>query len=165
MKFDWKAIAVIAVVIVVGGYQWYTESNSADKPIRETAGSYLKPAGGENLKSPAGLIYTGGRSEHRSDHVLRHANDIPDRQGPHGVFDANGDDVFRLVDEAYALIKSNSPQVKTTPAEDGKTEYVIDMKRKIGYLGGQTGDRKNNPSLDKVKLILADDRVITAYPY
>ena len=79
--------------------------------------------------------------------------------------DADGDDVFRLVDEAYRLIQSKSPQVKTTPANDGKTEYLIDMKRKIGYLGGQTGNRKNHPSLYKVKLILAEDRVITAYPY
>jgi hypothetical protein len=125
---------------------------------------FLKPAGGRNLKSPAGLIYTGGR-EHRTDHVLRHAKDIPDRQGSHGVFHANGDDVFRLIDEAYELVKSKSKQVKTTPSSGGKTEYVIDMKRKIGYKGGQSGKRANHPDLYKVKLILGDNRVITAYPY
>ena len=170
LRFDFRTIAFITVALIVGGYQWYTVNNTADKPTPvkptpETVGSYLEPAGGKNLKSPAGLIYTGGKSEHRSDHVLRHASDIPDRAGSHGVFDANGDDVFRLVDEAYGLVKRNSLQVKTTPAENGKTEYVIDLHRKIGYLGGKTGNRKNNPSLERVKLILADDRVITAYPY
>ncbi len=202
-KFAWKKIAAIAIVLLIGGYQWYTQNNSDDKPALvetgtsgpsadesrglkpatskggntdprktsnatpgfPTVGPYLEPAGGKNLKSPAGLIYTGGQSEHRSEHVLHHANDIPDRDGPHGVFDADGDDVFRLVDEAYELIKHHSPQVKKTPAESGKTEYVIDMKRKIGFLGGKTGIQKNNPPLHKIKLILADNRVITAYPY
>jgi len=139
-------------------------SSAQVKTENQPAGPYLKPDGGRNLKSPAGLIYTGGR-EHRSDHVLRHAKDMPDRPGTHGVFTANGDDVFRLVDEAYELVKSKSKQVKMTPANDGKTEYVIDMKRKIGYKGGQSGKRSNHPPLYKVKLILGDNRVITAYPY
>lgn len=209
IKFDWKKIAVIAVVLAVAGYQWYaqnypseqlavetgqsgtfsdddyqvktlpdatangevsakTDTNSKPnfKPLKsKTSEPYLKSAGGKNLKSPAGLIYTSSRSEHRSDHVLRHARDIPDRKGSHGVFNANGDDVFRLVDEAYELVKKKSRQVKTKPAEDGKTEYVIDMKRKIGYKGGRTGKSQNHPPLYKVKLILGDNRVITAYPY
>lgn len=200
-RLDSKKIVVIAIILVVGGYQLYTENYSVDQSAstgnglpgkvagdeqsrpptgnannaglkksnvesnRETAGPFLLPAGAKNLKSPAGLIYTGGQREHRSDHVLRHASDIPNREGPHGVFDADGDDVFRLVDEAYQLVKSKSRQVKTTQASDGKQEHIIDMKRKIGFLGGRTGNRENHPPLYKVKLILAENRVITAYPY
>lgn len=203
-KLDWKKVAIIAVVLGIAAYNWYTNGGptdsaassddgrttsqsvtrdndrlpTADKPApanndrREnknskdsTSSSYLVSAGGKNLQSPAGLIYTDSRSEHRADHVLRHADDIPNRSGPHGVFHADGDDVFRLIDEAYELVKSRSGQVKTTEQNDGKTVYVIDMKRKIGFRGGREGQRQNHPQLNKIKLVLGDNRVITAYPY
>lgn len=203
-KLDWKKLAIVAVVIAIAGYKWYTDNqqaqpelagaasqstrspdeykinfpgadapaakqskNGADPSGRITAATsrYLKPAGGKNLKSPAGLIYNMSRSgEHRADHVLRHAEDQPNRNGSHGVFDANGDDVFRLVDEAYDLVKAKSQQVKISNS-DGKLECVIDMQRRIGYKGGQSGKRAGNPPLSKMKLILGDNRVITAYPY
>ena len=200
LKLDWTKIVIVAIVLAIAGYRWYTGNEltdpnagpdtgqlSADSTGRddgdptktkssqknETAApeksdpaeAYLQSAGGDNLKSPAGLIYTAGRSEHRADHVLRHAHDIPDRPGTHGVFHANDDDVFRLLDEAYALIKSKSKRVKTEPSDDGRTEYVIDMKREVGFKGGQTGQRQNHPKLNKIKLVLSDNRVITAFPY
>jgi hypothetical protein len=39
------------------------------------------------------------------------------------------------------------------------------MQREIGFKGGQEGNQKNHPKLYKIKLVLADDRVITAFPY
>lgn len=127
---------------------------------------FFTSSGGKNLRSPAGLIYgMGGGGEHRTEHVLRHAQDQPNRQGTHGVFNANGDDVFRLIDEAYELVKSKSRQVDSKESR-GNMAHVIDMKRKIGYKGGQSGNRKGKPPLYKIKLILAGgNRVITAYPY
>ena len=116
-KLDWKKAALIALVVAIAGYQWYTGNDSNDNPVavvnddnqptdknentkapkksnsnvgskanRAPSDPYLKSAGGKNLKSPAGLVYTGGQKEHRTDHVLRHAHDIPNRDGPHGVF-------------------------------------------------------------------------------
>lgn len=136
------------------------KSNSKSSP-------YLSAGSRGSKVSPSGLIYTTTRhGEHRSDHVLRHAKDQPNRQGSHGVFVVeSNDDVFRLIDEAYELIKKNSGQVKAEPEKDGKRAYVIDMKRKIGFKGGQSGKRAGHPKLSKIKLILADNRVITAYPY
>ncbi len=200
LKLDWKTIAVIAIVLGVSGYQWYTGNSLTDSNERPDAGqlatesgnglegeaknanqspmgsarksvdaapaeAFLKSAGGKNLKSPAGLIYTAGRSEHRADHVLKHAADIPDRAGSHGVFNAQGDDVFRLLDQAYELVKAKSDRVKSKPSDDGRTEYIIDMQREIGFKGGQEGNQQNHPKLYKIKLVLADDRVITAFPY
>ncbi|MFT5408455.1 MAG: hypothetical protein ACI9NC_001164, partial [Verrucomicrobiales bacterium] len=54
--------------------------------------------------SPAGLRYVGRDAEGktRKAHVLRHARNQPDRAGSHGVFDADGDEVFRVIDEAWA---------------------------------------------------------------
>ena len=143
--------------------------NGGDKfsPIKQSdSGDFFASAGGKNLRSPAGLIYGMGRGgEHRTEHVLRHAHDQPDRRGNHGVFNAKGDDVFRLIDEAYELVKSGSRQVKSENSR-GNMAHVIDMKRKIGFKGGQSGKRAGYPSLYKIKLILADgNRVITAYPY
>ena len=131
-----------------------------------TSSSYLKLEDRGNLRSPGGLLYASGRNEHRKDHVLRHAADIPNRSQPHGVFYANGDEVFQLIDEAYEHVKKRDNQAKVNKASGDKLECVIDMKRAIGFKGGQPGKRQNNPKLYKVKLILGGtDRVITAYPY
>ncbi|MGI9496097.1 MAG: hypothetical protein ACR2NK_08610 [Mariniblastus sp.] len=184
-KITGKRIFSALIIALIIAYQWYAESTlTPDPTVSPQSGvittprsqapdnatatletRYLREGRGENLLSPAGLVYTSGRSGHRSKHVMRHASDEPDRPGPHGVFDAQGDDVFRLIDEAYELIQSGSNRVKTIPEENGKTEYVIDMNRRIGYLGGETGARKNHPPLERLNLVLGDNRVITAYPY
>ena len=184
-KITGKRIFSALIIALIIAYQWYAESTlTPDPTVSPQSGvittprsqapdnatatletRYLREGRGENLLSPAGLVYTSGRSGHRSKHVMRHASDEPDRPGPHGVFDAQGDDVFRLIDEAYELIQSGSNRVKTIPKENGKTEYVIDMNRRIGYLGGETGARKNHPPLERLNLVLGDNRVITAYPY
>ncbi len=135
-----------------------------------SSNSYLSEGKKGKMLSPAGLVYNSSRSgEHRTEHVLRHAHDMPSRPGNHGVFDANGDDVFRLLDEAYKMIQSNSRQVskdKPRPGEEYKTAYVIDMNRRIGYRGGKSGNRAGKPKLSKIKLVLANgNQVITAYPF
>jgi len=137
------------------------------KPLNNSNSQNSKPylTSGRNRESPAGLVYgMGGGGEHRTDHVLRHAKDQPNRPS-HGVFEAQGDDLFRLIDEAYELVKSKSRQVKSEKSR-GNMAHVIDMKRKVGYKGGESGKRAGHPALYKIKLILADgNRVITAYPY
>ena len=40
------------------------------------------------------------------EHILRHANDIPTRDGPHGVFDGDSKVIFPLIDEAWKRAKS-----------------------------------------------------------
>lgn len=196
---SWLRIGLIAVIVIVAGYQYVTQTDNQDaegnngnsvalnegvatvpNQIDSNLGGSKVPSDSQPLAkqylsdgqrgakvSPAGLIYTNSRSgEHRTEHVLRHAADQPNRSGSHGVFKVDeDDDVFRLIDEAYALIKQKSKQVKSEPERDGKKAYVIDLKRTIGYKGGQSGKRSGHPKLSKMKLILADDRVITAYPY
>ena len=127
------------------------------------ANSELKPIGGGDLQSPAGLRYNAGRHEHRLAHVLRHANDIPDRPGPHGVFDGDQDDIVALLDEAYLLAKAGGDRVNTEK-EGVRTVHLVNMQREIGFLGGQTGRRQRNPRLEHVRLVLEGRNVITAYP-
>jgi len=131
------------------------------------SGSFkLKEVGKDRYETPAGLLYTmGSRGEHRIEHVMRHAFDA-DRPA-HGVFLGDGDQdaVLKIIDEAYELVKSDSPRAKLLPPRNSNDGYKIDMQRKVGYEGGQKGKRSNGKSLDKVQLILKNgNQVITAYP-
>lgn len=127
------------------------------------SGEFLRSVGRDRLMSPEGLLYTmGPRGEHRVDHVMRHGRDMPDRP-VHSVFEGGRNDILAVIDEAYALVKADSSQVRSSDSR-GNEAHTIQMRRKIGYEGGQKGKRKGYPVLKSVKLILDGDRVITAYP-
>ena len=115
--------------------------------------------------SPAGMRYKGrdAKGLSRKDHVLRHAKDQPSRAGSHGVFDANGDAVFAVIDEAWAKIKSKNIRPKT---EGGSQTYTVPMGRRVGYLGGQNGARRKKPALKKVFIVVrkGTQDVVTAFP-
>ena len=135
-----------------------TDANSSGKFA-------LKEVGRDRYETPAGLLYTmGPRGEHRIEHVMRHAKDQPNRP-VHGVFTGGGDQdaVLQIVDDAYSLVKSKSPRAKYE-SSDGKDKYDVDMQRKVGFDGGQKGKRNNQRSLNKVRMILDGNRVITAFP-
>ncbi len=118
----------------------------------------------DKFTSKEGLIYVmGPRNEHRLEHIFRHTKNQPDRPGKHGVFDGNPDQVLTLLDQAYKLVKLRSPDVKSE--QDGnRTVYEINLKKRIGYIGGQTGKRNDNPPARKIKLVLEGKNVVTAYP-
>lgn len=183
---NWTKFFLVLIILAVVGYQWYqNQQHEKDQTGAEVVAStdiaddnfstvppdrsvqtdsFLQPAGGRNLESPAGLIYTlGPGGEHRVDHVLRHAQDDLSRP-VHGVFEGDRDAILRLIDEAYQKTKANSNQVQTEES-DNNTVYTVDMGRRIGFEGGQRGQRNQNPGLTRVRLVLRDDRVITAYPY
>lgn len=128
---------------------------------------YLTPTGKKNrLRSPAGLVYGESRGEHRVDHVMLHASDNKNR-GMHSVFDGTKIEILKVIDEAYRLIQSKSPRVITSPDDrlDFRVKYTVDMKRKIGYLGGQKGRRENYPPRSKLTLVLDNGKfMVTAYP-
>ena len=115
--------------------------------------------------STAGLEYgPGSIDKHRRKHVLAHGKD--NKSKPiHGVFDGGEKQIFALLDEAYLLIKKKSPQVKARK-NDGRpgTSYDINMKRRIGYVGGESGGRSGNQAANYVRMVLEDNRVITAFP-
>jgi hypothetical protein len=117
------------------------------------------------LRSTAGLLYTPGSQEgHRLKHVLRHAADQPTRPGLHGVFDGDADAALAVIDEAYLLVKTRSPQVQSRQ-QGVRTVHEVDLGRRIGFVGGQEGRRRGNPPATQVRLVLEEDRVITAFPF
>lgn len=135
--------------------------------VRNSGQPFLTPTGKKNrLRSPAGLIYGENHGEHRVDHVMRHGKNDPSRP-VHSVFDGNKDEILRMIDEAYEQVKSNSSRVKKTPDKrlNFRAKFVVDMNRKVGYLGGKRGKRENFPPRSKIALVLDNDKfVITAYP-
>ena len=143
--------------------QTQSNSNRNSSNRQNQSGDFLREVGKNRLESPAGLLYTmGPRGEHRVDHVLRHGRDMPERP-VHSVFDGDRNDILRVIDEAYSLVKSNSPRARSSNSR-GNDEHTVRMQRKVGYEGGQKGKRKGYPALENVKLILDGNRVITAYP-
>jgi len=125
----------------------------------------LKSIGRDAWISPAGLKYAGldpeGRT--RKDHVLRHARDFPDREGPHGVFDGGDDVAFAWIDLAWEKIKTQ----KISPETDNNREtYTVSMGQRVGYLGGETGAQRNHPALQRIFLVVrkGTTEVITAFP-
>lgn len=144
------------------------ESPRASSPASVDPGELtevLTDEGRGAYRSTGGLRYTRGSQQgHRLAHVLAHTRDKPDRVGQHGVFD--DDDpatVVRLIDEAYA--QALTGRGTRTEREDDRTVYTIDLGRRIGYIGGQSGNRRNKPRAEHLKLVVEGDRLITAFPF
>lgn len=135
----------------------------ADNPSLGVA-ELLEPLGGRRYRSPAGLVYGPGSAHgHRFDHVMAHGEDEPDRVGQHGVFDP-GDPrtVIATIDEAYS--QALADRDTETERDDRRTIYAVDLRRPVGYIGGQSGARKGHPTARRVKLVVEGERLITAFP-
>lgn len=123
----------------------------------------LVDEGGERYRSPAGLLYTRGSQEgHRLKHLERHVVDNPSRPGPHGVFDGGMEGALEMVDEAYRRALTGARTTKQE--EDGRVIYTVDLGKRVGFGGGRDGQRRKHPPARRVRLVLEQDRVITAYP-
>lgn len=123
----------------------------------------LKQVGNKLYESTAGLRYgTGSAEGHRLLHLMKHAQDDLDKP-IHGVFEGTKDEILALLDEAWLLVKQKSPQV-TSEDEGDRTVYTIDLKRKIGYTGGEVGQRRKHPACSKLRIVVEGVDVITAFP-
>ncbi len=123
----------------------------------------LKDLGGERYQSPAGLLYTrGGAEGHRLDHLERHTQDDPSRPGKHGVFDGGMEGALKTIDRAYERAKTG--QKTTKELDQGRTVYTVDLGSRVGYIGGRDGNRQHQPMARRVRIVLDENRVITAFP-
>jgi hypothetical protein len=115
-------------------------------------------------ESTAGLQYRRGSQEgHRLTHLMRHAEDDPDRP-VHGVFDGDRDEILAVIDEAYRLIQARGREVVRSERDEGRMVYTVDLGRRIGFVGGQSGARQRHPEARHLRLILDGVDVITAFP-
>ncbi len=137
-----------------------TSSAKPDAEVLKPGWKGLKSIGRGKLESPAGLIY----DQYRIDHVMEHTRDNTDKPS-HGVFDVSTqDEVLALIDEAFGLTRKRGPPQVITEDEGDRTAFTVNLNRKIGRAGGQSGARRRNPPLQKVKIVVEDTRVITAFP-
>jgi hypothetical protein len=143
-----------------------TGSDNSDKiSPDDELDSFLQASQPGTYESPAGLRYTrGSQHGHRLKHLMAHAQDISDRPGQHGVFQSSDAvKIVALVDEAYlqALTGTN-----TSVERDGdRVIYTVILGRRIGYIGGESGNRRGKPSAQHLRMVLAGKNLITAFPY
>jgi hypothetical protein len=134
-------------------------------PSATNAGNRLKYVSQDTWESPQGLQYgPDAQYGNRIQHVLRHAEDQPLRVGEHGVFDAGRKGVVQVVDEAWISAQQGGTNVvKTTVGT--KDTYLVDMGRRVGWVGGQGGSVMGNPGVNNVLLVVRNgNQVVTAYP-
>ncbi|MGL4514243.1 MAG: hypothetical protein ACRCT8_14220 [Lacipirellulaceae bacterium] len=114
--------------------------------------------------SPGGLRYTrGSQHGHRLAHLMAHTRDEPNRAGQHGVFDDDEPTkVVALVDEAYA--QALSGRQTRTEREGERTVYTVNLGRRVGYIGGDSGNRRGMPAANHLRLVVESNRLITAFP-
>ena len=125
---------------------------------------YLRELEADRFLSPAGLMYTPGSQEgHRLRHIGRHLADQPQRPGLHGVFEGTMAEFLRAIDSAYELARQGGRSVEQET--DGDREvYTVDLGKRIGYVGGREGNRRQQPAAKSLRLVLEGKRVITAFP-
>lgn len=126
--------------------------------------AFLTETSKEVFRSPAGLVYRSGSADgHRLDHVMTHAED--DLSKPiHGVFHGDRDNILNLLDEAWNKCQQRGPPEVEKKVEGRRTVYTVDMGQTIGHVGGQSGQRNGEPACRKIRLVLEETDVITAYP-
>lgn len=140
-----------------------TQASRTTTPAEPALGQ-LREIGRKVFVSTAGLHYRPGSADgHRLDHIMRHAED--DLSKPvHGVFLGDRDAILKLIDEAYLIALKRGPPQVIVEDEDDRTVYTVDMKKKIGYVGGEVGQRKKKPACTKLRIVLEGTNVITAFP-
>ncbi|MGI9429318.1 MAG: hypothetical protein ACR2NM_11715 [Bythopirellula sp.] len=134
------------------------------KSVANELQKILNSGSSDIYQSAAGLRYTrGSQHGHRLKHLMAHTKDLPDRPGQHGVFDSDQPaDVVALVDEAY--LQAQSGRDTRTRNEGERIVYDVNLRRRIGYIGGESGNRRNRPAAKHLRLVVEGDRLITAFP-
>ncbi len=119
---------------------------------RNSDGSYVSPGG---VSYPTELGY-GNRAAHVLDHFEESAE-----KSSQGVFTITKDEVFPMIDDAYARIAADPAEYH---AEDqGKRQvYDVPMDKVIGYVGGQEG---SNDQVSTLRVVLQNgNEVVTSFP-
>jgi hypothetical protein len=72
--------------------------------------------------------------------------------------------VLRLLDEAFERASSGAKGTSKRD-EDGRTVYEVTFGKPIGYIGGRDGARQKNPDAKRLRMVVDDNRLITAFPF
>lgn len=124
----------------------------------------LKEVDDNVFESTAGLFYVpGGAEGHRLKHVMQHAKDNPSKP-VHGVFDGDRDEILAVIDEAFMMAKKGGSDVRSEK-QNGRRIFTVNLRRRIGQVGGSEGERQGHPDCRFVRIVLENENeVISAYP-
>lgn len=124
----------------------------------------LKEIDDNVFESSAGLVYLPGSADgHRLRHVMEHAKDNTSKE-IHGVYDGERDEILAVIDEAFTKAKKGGTDVRSEK-QNGRRIYTVNLKRRIGQMGGQQGERQGNPECRYLRMVIENDvEVVTAYP-
>lgn len=124
----------------------------------------LKEIDDNVFESTAGLFYVpGGAEGHRLKHVMQHAKDNPTKP-IHGVFDGDRNEILAVIDEAYTMAKKGGSDVRSEK-QSGRRILTVNLRRRIGEVGGSEGQRQGHPDCRFVRIVLENENeVISAYP-
>lgn len=116
------------------------------------------------FESTAGLIYGKGSEDgHRLKHIMKHAEDSPGKK-IHGVFDGERDEILAMIDDAWTRHKKNDSTVRSS-LQNNRIVITAKMKDRIGYVGGEEGERKGHPECRYLRIVIdKPNRIVTAYP-
>jgi hypothetical protein len=130
----------------------------------DTSEPYLAEIGRDAFRSPAGLVWgPGSVDRHRIQHVMKHRADDPSKP-IHGVFEGSEREVLQLIDEAWRMTQKGGNAVQSQ-RQNNRTAYTVFLNRRIGYVGGQAGNRRGHPMCEYLKLVVEqENRIVTAYP-
>jgi hypothetical protein len=137
-----------------------------DTAANGTDATSSKTSSGSKTSSndSAGLIYTPGSEEgHRLKHIERHVSDQPNRPGSHGVFDGDMESFLTAIDDGYKRARGHAKGTKQRE-EEGMTVFEAPFDKPIGYLGGSEGARKGKPKLKRLRIVVREKNLITAFP-
>ena len=125
----------------------------------------LRSLGSNEWESSQGLRYGPDPNfVNRVQHVLRHAVDDPTRPTAHGVFDAGPTGTLGVIDEAWAIARKGGTRVDVLQ-QGARTRYIVNMGRRIGYVGGQPGAAAGNPSAYHILIVVENgNSIVTAFP-
>ncbi|MEJ7593737.1 MAG: hypothetical protein WKF77_19535 [Planctomycetaceae bacterium] len=114
-------------------------ATDASKSKTASAPGQLREIRKNVFESTAGLRYLPGSADnHRVRHVMQHAKDDTSKV-IHGVFDGDRDQILAVIDEAYQNAKKGGHYVRSEEQND-RLVYTVNLKRKIGYMGGSEGN-------------------------
>ena len=118
-----------------------TLSPTVDETVGEQEFGELTEIRSRVFQSTAGLLYVPGSEDgHRLQHIMEHAEDEPGRP-IHGVFEGDQAAILRNIDIAYQKVLDGKSGVHSEVSGD-RVAYTIDLRNRIGYVGGQVGKRK-----------------------
>jgi hypothetical protein len=94
---------------------------------------------------------------------MQHAKDNPSKP-VHGVFDGDRDEILAVIDEAFMKTKKGGSDVRSEK-QNGRRVYTVNLRRRIGQVGGSEGERQGHPDCRFVRIVLENENeVISAYP-